>query len=59
MSEILQDISGALILAHNAAFDIEVLCASLKDYGRLFPEFDYYCTMDISASMAIITKRIS
>jgi len=37
-----------LILAHNAAFDISVLCATLTEYRQLFPEFGYYCTMDIS-----------
>jgi DNA polymerase-3 subunit epsilon len=48
LSEFLPDISGALILAHNAAFDIGVLCATLTEYHQLFPEFGYYCTMDIS-----------
>ena len=48
LSEFLPDISGSLILAHNAAFDIEVLCATLREYRQLFPEFGYYCTMDIS-----------
>jgi DNA polymerase-3 subunit epsilon len=48
LSEFLPDISGALILAHNAAFDIGVLCAALTEYRQLFPEFGYYCTMDIS-----------
>jgi DNA polymerase-3 subunit epsilon len=48
LSEFLPDISGALILAHNAAFDISVLCATLTEYRQLFPEFGYYCTMDIS-----------
>jgi DNA polymerase III subunit epsilon len=46
--EFLPDITGALILAHNAAFDIEVLCASLRKYRQPFPEFIFYCTMDIS-----------
>ncbi len=48
LSEFLPDISGALILAHNAGFDIEVLCATLREYRQLFPEFGFYCTMDIS-----------
>jgi len=48
LSEFLPDISGALILAHNAAFDIDVLCDTLREYRQLFPEFGYYCTMDIS-----------
>ncbi|MDP2410084.1 MAG: exonuclease domain-containing protein [Pseudolabrys sp.] len=48
LSEFLPDMSGALILAHNATFDIGVLCASLTEYRQSFPEFSYYCTMDIS-----------
>jgi DNA polymerase III subunit epsilon len=48
ISEFLPDIFGSLILAHNAAFDIEVLCASLREYRKSFPEFEFYCTMDIS-----------
>jgi DNA polymerase-3 subunit epsilon len=48
LAEFLPEISGALILAHNAAFDIGVLCATLAAYRQLFPEFGYYCTMAIS-----------
>jgi DNA polymerase III subunit epsilon len=48
LSEFIPEISGALVLAHNAGFDIGVLCASLAEYRQLFPEFAYYCTMDIS-----------
>jgi DNA polymerase-3 subunit epsilon len=51
LSEFLPEISGSLILAHNAAFDIEVLCQSLAAYGQLFPEFRYICTMTISRCM--------
>ena len=47
-SEFESDISGSLMLAHNAAFDIGVLCASLAEYRKSFPECEYYCTMDIS-----------
>lgn len=48
LSEFLPEISGALIIAHNAAFDIGVFCSTLAAYRQLFPEFGYYCTMDIS-----------
>jgi DNA polymerase-3 subunit epsilon len=51
LSEFLPEISGSLILAHNASFDIEVLCQSLTEYGQLFPEFGYLCTMTISRCM--------
>jgi DNA polymerase-3 subunit epsilon len=48
LAEFRSDITGGLILAHNAAFDVEVLCASLKKYRQPFPEFSFYCTMSIS-----------
>jgi DNA polymerase-3 subunit epsilon len=51
LAEFLPDISGSLILAHNAAFDIEVLCQTLREYGHLFPEFGYLCTMSIARCM--------
>jgi DNA polymerase-3 subunit epsilon len=51
LAEFLPEISGALILAHNAAFDIGVLCATLREYRESFPEFGYYCTMDIARSV--------
>lgn len=66
LAEFLPDISGALILAHNAAFDISVLCATLTEYRQHFPEFGYYCTMDIarrvwpdltSASLDSVARR--
>lgn len=47
-SEFAPEISGSLVLAHNAAFDIAVLCSTLTEYRQLFPEFAYYCTMDIA-----------
>lgn len=48
MSEFLPDINGALILAHNANFDIEVMCATLNEYRQIFPEFRFVCTMAMS-----------
>jgi DNA polymerase-3 subunit epsilon len=51
ISEFLPEISGSLILAHNASFDIGVICQTLAEYGRLFPEFKYLCTMTISRCM--------
>src|SRR5207244_3358743 len=33
---------------HNAAFDIEVICATLDEYKQPFHEFAYLCTMIIS-----------
>jgi DNA polymerase-3 subunit epsilon len=45
LSEFLPDIAGGLLLAHNAAFDIQVLCATLALYGKPIPEFSYLCTL--------------
>ncbi len=48
ISEFLPEMSGALILAHNASFDVSVLCESLASYGLSRPEFSFLCTMGIS-----------
>ncbi len=36
------------VVAHNAAFDISCLRASLERYDIAFPDFDYLCTLSIS-----------
>jgi len=38
-------LSGPLLIAHNASFDIGVLRATLDLYGLPWPEVKYYCTM--------------
>jgi DNA polymerase-3 subunit epsilon len=50
-SEFLPDISDALILAHNALFDVDVLCSTLAEYRRTFPEFIFLCTMQMSRAV--------
>jgi DNA polymerase III subunit epsilon len=49
VSEFLPDIQGGLLLAHNARFDIDVLCATLASYGMAVPSFSYLCTHRIAA----------
>src|ERR1700674_1413900 len=48
LSEFLPDISGSLVLAHNADFEIGVLCETFRQYGLRCPEFTYLCTRMIS-----------
>ncbi|WP_375453983.1 3'-5' exonuclease [uncultured Methylobacterium sp.] len=48
MAEFLPDLAGGLILAHNAAFDIGVLRASLAACGRPVPPLSYLCTLQIA-----------
>ncbi len=47
--EILTRLTRAdLVIAHNAAFDIERLCATLDHFGLPRPEFDYICTCHLA-----------
>lgn len=48
IAEFLPDFAGGLVLAHNASFDIGVLCTGLRDYGLPNPEFGYFCTLTLS-----------
>lgn len=41
-------LEGETIIAHNAGFDISVLKGALRLYDLPHPEFDYFCTVDIS-----------
>lgn len=49
LTEFEEEINGALILAHNASFDMSVLRASLDHYGEPYPSFDYLCTVKVAA----------
>jgi len=46
--ELLPHISGSTVLAHNAAFDMSVLRATLDLYGEPWPELSYLCTVKIA-----------
>ncbi|HXP96875.1 MAG TPA: 3'-5' exonuclease [Telmatospirillum sp.] len=43
--ELLPHLPGALLLAHNASFDISVLRRTLDIYGLPWPDLSYFCTM--------------
>lgn len=47
-SQIKPLLSNAVIIAHNAAFDIAVLRNALDLYGMEYPEVDYLCTCKIA-----------
>jgi DNA polymerase-3 subunit epsilon len=47
-SEFESDISGALVLAHQAEFDVSVIRETLRQYNRECPEFTFLCTRMIS-----------
>jgi len=42
------DVEGSVIVCHNAAFDVAVLCACLQHYGLPLPHCRYVCTVKIS-----------
>ncbi len=41
-------IENRMVIAHNASFDVRVLCATLEHFGIDLPEFDYMCTVRLS-----------
>ena len=48
MDEFRDDFAGALMLAHNASFDMSVWRACLDVYGLAYPSFDYLCTVQMT-----------
>ena len=48
MDEFASDFAGALMLAHNASFDMSVWRASADLYGFAYPSFDYLCTVQMT-----------
>jgi DNA polymerase-3 subunit epsilon len=48
MEEFAADFAGAVMIAHNAAFDMSVWRASLDLYGTAYPSFDYLCTVKMA-----------
>lgn len=42
------DIENQIVVAHNASFDVRVLCQTLKHFGLEIPEFTYFCTVNLS-----------
>lgn len=41
-------LEGQTVIAHNTAFDITALCATLDYYGIAYPVCDYLCTVKLS-----------
>lgn len=41
-------LDNRLVVAHNASFDINVLCKTLEHFGIEYPCFDYLCTVKLS-----------
>ncbi|ESQ92364.1 3'-5' exonuclease [Asticcacaulis benevestitus] len=48
MEEFRQDFASAIMIAHNAAFDMSVIRKACDQYGLGYPEFDYLCTLQMS-----------
>ena len=41
-------IENRMVIAHNASFDIHVLCSTLEHFGIEIPAFNYMCTVQLS-----------
>ncbi len=48
MDEFADDFAGAIMIAHNAAFDFSVWRASLDLYRQNYPEFQYLCSVKMA-----------
>jgi DNA polymerase-3 subunit epsilon len=47
-NEIMNFIGGAVLAAHNAPFDMNVLRSTLGHYGIQTPSYPYFCTLNLS-----------
>lgn len=47
-NEIKPYLDNRTVVAHNAMFDVGVLCATLDMFGLEYPTFDYLCTVKLS-----------
>jgi DNA polymerase-3 subunit epsilon len=45
------ELEGALVLAHNASFDMSVIRRTCEHYGVSPPGFDYLCTVQVARSV--------
>lgn len=41
-------IENKMVIAHNASFDVHVLCTTLNHFGIEIPDFSYLCTVELS-----------
>jgi DNA polymerase-3 subunit epsilon len=51
LSEFADEISGALIFAHQAEVEVGIICETLRQYNQPCPEFSYLCTRMISSAV--------
>jgi NAD-dependent DNA ligase len=51
MREFEKDFAGAVLIAHNASFDMSVWRASLDCYGMCYPDIEYLCTLQIARNV--------
>jgi DNA polymerase-3 subunit epsilon len=47
-AELAPHLTGTMVLAHNASFDMSVLRATLDLYGLMWPELSYLCTVKVA-----------
>jgi len=48
LERIRPELEGALVLAHNASFDVSVIRRTCEHYGVEVPRFDYLCTVQVA-----------
>jgi DNA polymerase-3 subunit epsilon len=48
MDEFRDAFNSAVLIAHNAAFDMSVIRSACDQYGLRYPECDYVCTLQMS-----------
>lgn len=51
MDEFAEDFSGAMMIAHNAAFDFSVWRFALDAYHQPYPELSYLCSVKLAQRM--------
>lgn len=51
MDEFAEDFSGAMMVAHNAAFDFSVWRSALDAYRQPYPELSYLCSVKLAQRM--------
>lgn len=49
--EIASYFDDQIVVAHNAAFDMRVLCAALQHYDLALPYVDYFCSVAVSRKL--------
>lgn len=50
-NNLMPQLEGAMVLAHNAAFDMSVVRATLDQYGLPWPTLSYLCTVKVAQAV--------